>query len=523
MSQLNFGLRVVQAAWRFHHRIPEPALWALLAASLLIGIPTVGAAAPITLASLLALVVAIPGIARWRITRRRARGRLVVPLFRCASSEKAVEVQDTILKTLQDHLSPAEMNAVHRLPAVVGIADRAFASKLCRRLRVYILLQGEIRQEKNGAWSVYAGTCQRGPNVRHLDPHTRDETPAKVRWKWAFQRLTGVDDTPQTEYPFEFAQELRAVIQGTAGQLAGYAGDPERAIRLLDQALAVSPASTSPQIDLLRIAKAEALAAIGARATAIDALRRQYEAGVASPELLRTLAFLLNDPRAEGTEADAREAIAVLRKAAKDRADPRRDQTLYNLSQIIVNSPDPAECAEAEEIMEELRQSDSHYKDAWYFKRAMGARAYHAYGEELHAGLKNKARAAEAARWYGRAIRARPKIRFFFRNPQRGQIELVTRFETPPIMFANARDGHREAGHAIRWRWYEWRFRLRRRRFMKKGEKAMRKGRYRSAIAYFDWVASVGRHDAFEGDAAIELKVALEMRDEERVRGVPSR
>ena len=247
MGQLNFGLRVVQAASRFHYRFPEPALWLLLAASLLVGIPTLGAAAPITLASLLALIVAVQGIARWRITRRRTRGRLVVPLFRCVSFEKAVEVQDTILRTLQDHLSPAEMNAVHRLPAVVGVADRAFASKLCRRLRAYILLQGEIRQEKDGAWSVYAGTCQRAPNVRHIDPHTRDETPAKVRWKWAFQRLTGVDDTPQTEYPFEFAHELRAVIQGTAGQLAGYAGDPERAIRLLDPALAVSPDSTSPK------------------------------------------------------------------------------------------------------------------------------------------------------------------------------------------------------------------------------------------------------------------------------------
>lgn len=273
----------------------------------------------------------------------------------------------------------------------------------------------------------------------------------------------------------------------------------------------------------MRIAKAEALAAIGARATAIDLLRRRYEAGVGSSELLRTLAFLLNDPRAENTEADAREAIAVLRQAAEDRADPRRDQTLYNLSQIIAYSPVPAERAEAEEITEELRQSDSHYKDAWYFKIALAARAYHAYSEELHAGHKNKARAAEAARWYTRAIRARPKIRFFYRNPQRGQIELVTRFETPPIMFANARDGHKEAGHAIRWRWYEWRFCLRRRGFLRKGEKAMRKGRYQSAIAYFDWVASVGRHDALEGDAAIELKVAREMRDKERARGLRSR
>jgi hypothetical protein len=90
------------------------------------------------------------------------------------------------------------------------------------------------------------------------------------------------------------------------------------------------------------------------------------------------------------------------------------------------------------------------------------------------------------------------------------------------LAFANARDGHREAAHSFRWRWYEMRFRLRRRRFMKKGEKAMRKGRYRTAIAYFDWVASVGRHDVLEGDAAIELKVATEMRDEQKARGIPS-
>jgi hypothetical protein len=82
-------------------------------------------------------------------------------------------------------------------------------------------------------------------------------------------------------------------------------------------------------------------------------------------------------------------------------------------------------------------------------------------------------------------------------------------------MFGNAKDGHHFAGHRLRSAWYERRFRIARRQFMRKGERAMRKGKFRSAIAWFDWVASVGRGDALEGDALVQLKVAKEMRDEE--------
>ena len=212
---------------------------------------------------------------------------------------------------------------------------------------------------------------------------------------------------------------------------------------------------------------------------------------------------------------------ALLRKAVEDRADPRRDQTLYNLSQIIAYSPEPAERAEAEEIMEELRQSDSHYKDAWYFKRAMGARATLPTAKDctrvIRTGLARRRRPAGTR---GQFVLS-PKIRFFFRNPQRGQIEVVTRFaETAPIMFANARDGHREAGHAIRWRWYELRVSPEAPTIHEEGRESDAKGPLPECNCLFRLGRVVGRHDALEGDAAIELKVASEMRDEERARGV---
>lgn len=520
MGQINFGLRVVAFFWKVHFRIPEAGFWAILGGSLLIGIPTLGAAIPITLVCLLGLVIGVQGIVRWRITRRKARSKLVVPLFRCGSPEKAIEIRDTIVKTLQDHLSPEEMKVIYLLPAIVGLAQRDFAAKLCARLRAFVLLQGEIRQEAGGAWSVYAATCHRDANIRHIDPHTRDETPAKVRWKWAFENLSGVPNIPQTEYPLEFAHELRAVIQGIAGQVSEYLGDPERAVTLLDEAIAVAPTSTSPQIDQLRLFKAKALAAVGKRTEGLELLRARCQEGDASADLLRTLAHLLVAPSGGAEEAEALEAMEVLRKAAEDRSDPRRDQTLYNLSQLTMYSPNPADRDEATALMLELSNSSSHYGDAWYVKRALGSMAYGKFLEGFHAGKVDKERAAEAARWYSRAIRARPKVRFFFTNPRSKRVEVISRFQTPPIMFGNAKDGHHFAGHRFRSAWYEMRFQVTRRRFMWKGERAMRKGKYRSAIAWFDWVASVGRHDALEGDAFIELKTAQGMRDEQVAEGI---
>ena len=138
--------------------------------------------------------------------QRRVRGAVVVPVFRCADAGKADEIQATIISTLQNHLTPDEMKAVRAIPAIVGRADRDFAARLCKRLRAFLVLQGDIREGPEGRWSVYAGVCQRlGSTVTHIDLHTRDRTPAKADWRWAFRRLTGVDEIPQREYPLEFA------------------------------------------------------------------------------------------------------------------------------------------------------------------------------------------------------------------------------------------------------------------------------------------------------------------------------
>ncbi len=508
MGQVNLGLRALAFFWRVHFRIPEPAFWALLCASLLIGVPTLGAAIPVTLICLLGFVIATQGIARWRLTRRKARGRLVIALFRCTSQAKAIEIRDTIVKTLQDHLSPDEIKAVYLLPAIVGVAEREFASKLCARLRAFLLLQGDIRQETGGAWSVYTATCHRDSTVRHIDPHTRDETPTKARWKWAFENLTGVPNIPQTEYPLEFANELRAVIQGTAGLIAEHFGDVNRAVELLADGIAIAPESKSAQIDLLRCVQAKALVANGEREEGLRRLRARYEDGDASPELLRTFSYLLVDPTQHTTEAEAREGIDALRKAAEDHADHRRDQTLYNLSQQIAWSPDPAEQQEGRELMEQLSHSASHYRDAWYFKRTLGAIAWDRYSDDLGNGKGNPDLAADAARWYTRAIRARPKVRFMYRRPGRPK-EIVTRFVIPPVMFANAKDAHKAAGHRVRAAWYERRFQRKRSKLVKKGERCLRKAQWRKAIAWLDWASSTGRRDLIDAETLTMLAIAL--------------
>jgi tetratricopeptide (TPR) repeat protein len=400
------------------------------------------------------------------------------------------------------------MEAVFEIPAVVSVADRDFAAKLCARLRAYVLLQGEVRQEAQGAWSVYAATCHRGSSIRHIDPHTRDETPVRVRWKWAFENLTGVPNVPQAEYPLEFAHELRAVVQGTAGLVAGYLGDPGRAVVLLAQAIAIAPKSSSPQIDLLRLAQAQALVASNRRSEGLRLLRSRFQDGDASPELLRAFAYLLVEPTIETDEEEAREAIDALRAAAKDRVDPRRDQTLYNLSQQLVASPIEAERDEAKSLMYELVDSDSHYPDAWYFKRALGAIAWEQYVKEFQAGIQNEESAAEAARWYSAAIRARPWIRFMHRRPGR-PTEVIAHFIVPPVMFANAKDGHAAAGHRIRAAWYEHRFQRRRGRLLKKGERLLRKGKWNMAIPSLDWASSAGRRDPADAKALMLLGIAL--------------
>jgi len=77
------------------------------------------------------------------------------------------------------------------------------------------------------------------------------------------------------------------------------------------------------------------------------------------------------------TDAERAEAITCLREAARRRADPAREQTVYNLSNILHGGSD-ADDVEARELLLELTESPS-YGRAWYVHRDLGgmARARH--------------------------------------------------------------------------------------------------------------------------------------------------
>jgi tetratricopeptide (TPR) repeat protein len=502
--------RALAAIWRVHYRVPESAYWALFILVLLIGLPTLGVAWALSGAAFFGFIVAIQGIVRWRVAKWHSGGAVIVPLFKCSDPDKAIEIQDTIMSTLQDHLTEVEMKSVHRVPAIVGGSDRDFAARLCKRLRAFLVLQGDIRQNPDGHRSVYASVCQPlQRTVTHLDSHTRDRTPAKADWRWAFRRLTGVDEIPQRQYPLEFADELRAVVQGTAGQLAiELGGDDKRAEKLLKEAIAVAPTSTSAQIDLLRIDRAKALLGQGKMDEALRLLRKRSGQADASAELLRFLDSILRNPfDPNSTEAKALEGIAALRQAAQDRSDPERDLTRFNLARALLYSPKAVERKEAEEIIVELSESKGHYGRVWHIKRLRGSIAYGKWLEGFHSGTPDPALAAEAARWYSRTLRSRPKIKFFYKVD--GKRNLYTRFPVPPVLFGNARDAHQFAGHALRARWYEARFHWKRRRMMLRGLKWLRKEEWRRAEANFDWVRTVGRGDSTETKAEVLHAVAV--------------
>jgi hypothetical protein len=503
---------VVRSVWQLHYRIPEAAYWGVWVMAPVILAASAGLSATVTATAALSLVIGGQGILRWRLAKIRSRGSVVIPRFACMDPEKAQEVQNTILKSLGDHLSEAELRLVRSIPATVSGSDRAFAARLCKRLRAFIVLSGDVR-ENSGVWSAYARTCQPlSPIVFHLDSHTRDITPARASWRWIFRRLTGVDQIASREYPLEFANELLAVVKATAGQLSQASDEPMRAEALLREALAVAPASRSAQVDQLRVARAEALISLGCKSDALRLLHRRVKDGDAAPELLRFYAGQLCSPLKPPSRAERKAAIDALRQAAAQQADPQHEMTKHNLAYLLAESSSRAEREEAERVVVELSEGPGHYRTVWHIKRLRGLFAWRRFMSAWEANdyPAQIMCARESSRWYSAAIRARPHLGFFMRRGR--SFPLFSRFRTPPILYANARDAHEEGDQLGRARWYEWRFQRQRRRLMKRGWRCLKKGAWAAAEANFDWLASVGREDSFEDKARVMQAISLQQR-----------
>lgn len=524
LSVIPWIVRTFNAIWRWHFHVPEPAYWLVLllgsAAFVLALVVALPASGWILAGSSAAVLLGAHGILRWRFHRGRARGSLVAARFAARDPSHATEVQEMLMTALRDDLSEDEAARVHGVPAVVGSSQRSFAARIWRRLDAHMLLHGDVRERRDGGLSVYGRVLKPLPReVIHADPHTRDVTPARAKWRYLFQRLSPQDEIREVEYPLEFADEIKALVRGVAGQFAGALGDYSRAERLLREALQVSAESRSHAVDRLRADLAMAVAAQGRHDEAIAALRERAEQDDASPDLLRTFSRLLAMHRERPFRValppeDRDEAITLLRRAAEDRGDPMRDLTLYNLANLL-KGESLEEDREAREIIDDLLSSSSHYRDAWYVHQARGGMAYAESQEAWDSGdwERARAKAKEAGRLYSRAIRLRPRFRLLVREGAR--VWLLARFPPSPILHANARDAHGRAGHHLRDNWHEWRFQRHRARMLKRGDRFLRKGRFEDAYAAFDW-AVVGREDYAETQARTRAAIALrQMGDEE--------
>lgn len=513
MEPISLAERLLHAAWSLHFRIPELAYWALLCLGLWLSVIRMEASVGAPL-----LAVAVVGISRWEWDRWRSRHGLVVARFSTSPIHRGreEEAQRVILASLRDKLPSVAARLVHGVPVVVGPDDRDLALRLRRRLRAAFLLHGRIADREGRGWSVYARVMQpASASVLHADWHTRDVTPARVRWASLIDRLTPAIDVLDEEYPFEFTAELEAIVKGTAGQLALTLESYGQAERLLREAISNSPQSKSHQIDKLRADLARAVAAQGRHQEAMAILRSRARSDDASPELLRTvhrLIFTASTHR-EMTDEEEMEALQVLRKAADHQADPQRPMTLYNLAMMVFRPGDMGH-EEAAEVLNELIASHSYYRHAWYVKRFRGLLAWTEFERLRAAGDNNGAKAAvkEAAKWYSRAIRARPKLKVV--SIEGPRVILFRRYPRSVILHANAHDAHAHAGNRLRaWLHQTLAVKLRWRRFIT-GLKAFHAADWDAAYANLDW-AVVGWGDDTELVARLYRCIALRQRGQE--------
>lgn len=502
--------------WRVHFRLPA-FLWWVMGVGLLVLVP-ISPKFEISVAATVLALVALAGGIRWRAAKRRCRHSLVVALFFEGANAKgrAEEAQRIVVDTLRSHL-PAELrDLVQPLGLEIGSDQQALAERTRKRLHGMFILHGRIASRPDGGWSIFPRILEPAfDSTTHIDWFTRDRTPANPRFGPFVSSLTPQIGVRDDEFPLEFCRDLEALLRGILGRAAVAFGAYEEALKPLQEALEIAGESTNAQIDALRLALARAMAARDEIDNAIDYLRVRVEGENPSPELLRGFAHLIldraNRVAAVGGEpdlGDRSEQIAALRLARKRVEDPLRDQSTYNLfAALDFGGADDEEQREADELLEELLRSRTRYGKQWYVRRAAALRAWRRVERAWSEENKEAERAAgkEAAKWYSRAIRARPRLqlRRFGRKPWRW----LHWVPLSPILYANAVDAHRVAGNRMRTRWLEWRFQRLRKRYWKRAWDATQAQNWARAMAFYDWIAIVGRRDEREMFATIYASI----------------
>jgi Tfp pilus assembly protein PilF len=512
-NPIELAERIVRASWRWHFHITR---WAYGLAITVGGLVLAFIPFPdgIWIGALL-LVIGLLGLARWLYYSRPA-AFLVVPLFAGQATVRGEpeEVRRIIVTTLQDKLGPfLYPAAVRAIPAVVGPDAARFAHRLLVRLRALYLVYGEIRQTKTGGYQVFGRLAVRAGQIEHRDWHTRDKTPQRTIWHILHQKLTPEADVQDVEYPFEFANELQAILRSVEGLIFEQLGQSDQAEESLREALAVAPDSESSAIDGIRMSLARVIFAQGRHDEAIDLLRRRPNQVTASADLLVLLAHLLSslyDPsnpwgRTADPSVDA-EILELLRRAAKDVANHRWDLFRYNLAVKLLLRDEHR--GEGLAIIEELLHSRSHYRRAWYIRRLVAVAYWNRAQDSMREGREDEARrvAKQAAKWYSRSIRARPKFRIVRRRRLRVELR---RYQRSAILHANARDAHQLAANRIRARYHHWRFRRRQNQLIELGNQGLSEQDWGKAYANFDW-AIVGYKDDSEVMALVGKAIAIQ-------------
>lgn len=496
--------RIGTRMWAFHFRL-APLLWwfaGLVLVVLVLFAPKFEVSAS---AAVLALI-ALAGGMRWFAARRRCRHSLVVALFYEGANAKgrAEEAQRIVVDTLRSHLPAGLRDLVQPLALTIGSDEQALAELTRKRLRAMFVLHGRIASLPEGNWSIYPRLLEPAfDSTTHIDWFTRDRTPANPRFGPFVSSLTPQVGVHDEEFPLEFCRDLEALLRGILGRAAVAFGVYGEAMKPLRDALGIAGESTNAQIDELRLALARAMAAEDEIDEAIDFLRARVEGVNPSPELLRGFAHLLLD-RANRVAAvggrpdpaDRNEQIAALRLARGQDADPLRDQTTYNLfAALDFGEASEEERREADELLEELLRSQARYGKQWYVRRAAALRSWRrvekAWGEENRDA--EQAAGKDAAKWYSRTIRARPRLQL--RRVGRRPWQWLHWIPLSPILYANAVDAHRVAGNQIRARFLEWRFQRIRKRYWRRAWKATEASNWARAMAFYDWIAIVGRRD----------------------------
>jgi len=331
--------RTVRGVWQHHFRIPEPAYWAVLTIAALVT-PFSGAG-PQSIVGLVIVALSITGIARWHRDRRRCRNALVVARFRegGGTAGRADEAQRIVTDSLRDALSPAEASLVQTIPVTISGDERAFAAQTMRRLRARFVLHGRISTSSEGSgWSVLPKLLEPSSGlVFHQDPFTRDITTMRPSFDPVFSSLRAERGVRDDEFPFEFCQDLKALVRALAGVLSHAVGAEERAIALLRRALKANPQSTSHAADGLRVALARSLMAAGKDPEALEVFRRRLRHPDPSPHLLRSFAFAAWEAAWSGQLSDQEsaklhgDAVRALRDAVEHRDDPEWDMSAFNL------------------------------------------------------------------------------------------------------------------------------------------------------------------------------------------------